>query len=34
MSQKYWSFSVKDAFATQYSAAAPRSYGLTLGMHW
>jgi iron complex outermembrane receptor protein len=32
--QKYWSFALEDAFETQYSAAAPRTYGLTLGVHW
>ena len=32
--QKYWSFALEDAFETQYSAAAPRVYGITLGLHW
>jgi iron complex outermembrane receptor protein len=32
--EKYWSFALEDAFETQYSAAAPRTYGITLGAHW
>jgi iron complex outermembrane receptor protein len=32
--QKYWSFALQDAFETQYSANAPLTYGLTLGLHW
>jgi iron complex outermembrane receptor protein len=32
--QKYWSFALQDAFETQYSANAPLTYGVTLGLHW
>jgi iron complex outermembrane receptor protein len=32
--QKSWSFALEDAFETQYSAAAPRVYGITLGLHF
>lgn len=31
--QKYWSYAEEDTFTTQYSAAAPRTYGLDLGVH-
>jgi iron complex outermembrane receptor protein len=30
---KYWSFNIEDAFATQYSPAPPRTYGITLTTH-
>jgi iron complex outermembrane receptor protein len=30
--QKYWSYAEEDTFTTQYSAAAPRTYGLNLGI--
>jgi iron complex outermembrane receptor protein len=32
--QKYWSFALQDAFETQYSANAPLTYGVTVGMHF
>lgn len=31
--EKYWSFNIEDAFATQYSAAPPATYGITLTTH-
>ncbi len=30
---KYWSFNIEDAFATQYSAAPPRTFGITATSH-
>lgn len=31
---KYWSFSLEDAFATQYSPAPPRTFGVTVDVHY
>jgi len=31
---KSWSFALQDGFITQYSAAPPRTFGITLGTHW
>ncbi len=32
--KEYWSFALEDAFNTQYSAAPPRTYGLTVSARW
>jgi iron complex outermembrane recepter protein len=32
--EKYWAFALQDAFTTQYSANSPRTYGVTVGMHF
>jgi iron complex outermembrane recepter protein len=32
--QKYWAFAFEDALATQFTAAPPRTFGITIGRHW
>jgi iron complex outermembrane receptor protein len=32
--ERYWSYATELAFVTQYSAAPPRTFGVTAGYHW
>jgi iron complex outermembrane recepter protein len=32
--ERYWSYATELAFVTQYSAAPPRTFGVTIGYHW